>query len=153
MFEKLIKLYQSLSLQQNHNDIALPTRDDNKKILESKQYGNMLEAYHRSFIDKDGCICVGNHRLSDDFSIPYFIHSLARNKQEGKHDNYLIDTWFQKTINGTSFYMLVIKATGERLNTMIPYAKEPATFKNFLEQLHQEYKKNLADILTEKSHE
>ena len=120
---------------------------------QDERFGLNLRAYLRCFVKKDGTYYVGNHRLVENFKPIYFIYALAKNKAEGRHDNSLIDTWFQQTINGTSFYMLVVKATGERLNTMIPYTKEPATFRSFLDQLSHEFEKNMALILAEKSHE
>lgn len=120
------------------------------ELYRKKLYENILATYHRCFVKKGDVYYVGNHRLVENFKPIYFVHALAKNKAEGKYDNYLIDTWFQSSDEHTSFYMLVVKATGERLNTMIPYAKEPATYRNFLEQLHQEYKKNLAIVLAEK---
>lgn len=119
---------------------------------EEKQFENILLAYSRSFIEKEGVFYVGNHRLVENFNPSYVIRSFAVNKAEGRNDNCLVDTWYQDEVDGTSYYMLIVKATGERLNTMIPYAKEPATFRNFLEQLRNEYEKNMALILAEKNH-
>jgi len=159
MFEHAKKFFENLFSSEGSEEGSIhefwKCLEPEKTLTEEpqgKQYANILMAYKRCFVKKEGVYYVGNHRLVEGFCPTYFIHALAKNKAEGRHNNYLIDTWFQQTINGTSFYMLVVKATGERLNTMIPDAQEPATFRNFLEQLHQEYEKNLDLILTEESH-
>lgn len=160
MFEQAKKFFENLFSSEGSEEESvhefwksLETEEKLTEEPQGKQYANILMAYKRCFVEKEGVYYVGNHRLVRNFDPTWLILELARNKAEGKYDNYLIDTWFQQTINGTSFYMLVVKATGERLNTMIPYAKEPATYRNFLEQLHQEYEKNMAIVLAEKNHE